>query len=324
MLLSTSPVGPKKQRSIDSFFTSRASPQKTKIVEAPEVPSSPDVTVASSPIVVPPVVPAVESPVITIEDFELDYSTESQSDTQSDTSSEFMETAGAAEPPSETKTELIHTRHSELTRELSKPILTPSWHAMEDASASAKVADFDLVEMHHQLEVLEHRIQVGKDEIHEHPAMSIEVLRSEGVQAFSRKDLARRANYTSIEERALVPTFWERRVYDRQEDLLTQDDSDRLAETISRHFDQDYRSSVVTRRRSWHPTPEKKHEEPLMTISSEDESLPEEVVAAPQTTPIVTRSQQQTLPEQLKKMTLKLSTKYFSTDDSGEETDFEM
>ena len=304
-----------KQKPIDMFFSTIQKP-----VQAPE--------------------PAQQR-VITDADFEFYSST----DSDTDTSSEFAGDSTPSSPKPELREETIHTRHSELALAF-QPVLTPDWHASDDDEKQDKVVDFDQESVHSMLEVLEHRIQVGDDEVHEHPGMAVSVLANEGVGTVSRKEQRLRENYVTIEERPIVPTFWPRRVYDRPCDLLTANESDDLAAAIEALGTESFTSSMITRRRSWHPhetqrptelppktvraepKPERKRNRRKVDTESSDEFVvsDDDEVGESQRPVMETRSHKKIVedePKKVKSMILRMSSKYFETDESDEETDVE-
>ena len=285
-------------------------------------------------------------PVITAEDFEFESSTESENET----SSEFADESTPSSPKAELREEVIHTRHADLALAF-RPVRTPDWHASDDDEAQDRVTDFSCEDIHFRLEVLEHRIQMGEDEVHEHPGMAVAVLRSEGVGEVSRKEQRMRENYGTLEERAIVPTFWAPRVYDREEDKLSQEESDELMAALGMCGVESFTSPMVTRRRSWHPhepsrspsvevKPERVAEQKPKTVRKRerrpqaDDSSDEFVVSDDEDevkprTVMETRSHRRVVEEEEepkekhRPITLRLSSKYFDTDDSGEETDLD-
>lgn len=148
-------------------------------------------------------------------------------------------------------------------------VLTPEWHVDDDNNNVSVFPRYDPVDLHHKLEIIEHRIQSGQDKQRGHPAMCVHVLEHEGVVPQTRSELKMMKNYEVIDPKCVIPSFWERRVYDKESDCLNVDDSNELRATIDRCAVGDGNTShVVTRRRSWRPHAAQKRK--MFGSSSED------------------------------------------------------
>ncbi len=123
------------------------------------------------------------------------------------------------------------------------------------------IEDFDIIEMHAKLELIEHRIRQGHDKLHTDPALSVYVLKTEGIGEADRGEERTRDNYYSNKVMSSVPTFWEPRVYDQPCELLDDAATKSLQETIKLcTADSQYSSRVVTRRQTWNPNRPRKYQ----------------------------------------------------------------
>ena len=99
-----------------------------------------------------------------------------------------------------------------------------------DIDANSIVLDeFD--SRHFHLEVIEHRIQIGDDRFHGHPAMSVSVLPQFDETALSYREKKLKTHYGSADLSEPRPAFWEPRVYDTS--MRSAQESERLAQRIA-------------------------------------------------------------------------------------------
>jgi hypothetical protein len=105
----------------------------------------------------------------------------------------------------------------------STDICTPNWSRAESPRAAGPVAtvkwsDEEIRRIHHQLEVIEHRIQSGHDAQHVHPAEAIGLL--DAPLKMTRAERAMGDRYEIQNPTAEIPAFWEPRVYDRNQERM--------------------------------------------------------------------------------------------------------
>ncbi|KAH0786180.1 hypothetical protein GPJ56_009857 [Histomonas meleagridis] len=196
------------------------------------------------------------SPVITSDDYAaFDYDS---TDEQTDSSSEFFEPSTNKEEP---KSEIKPRSNYDSSRQYEpKPVLTPNWdkpETNEEETHNPTISEciYDhITDIHYQLEIIEHRIQMGKDEKHDHPAMSLQVLETEGLPNVTKKEKERKSRYMLIEEEHYLPRFWEPRSYDSQYKPLSKEDNESLEEMIRLSLVDDGKTSTIkTRQRTWNP-----------------------------------------------------------------------
>ena len=87
-------------------------------------------------------------------------------------------------------------------------------------------------DLHFQLEILEHRIQFGKDPSHMHPAMSIDVLAKEGLKNIKPRELTRKKYYKQVDYVQYLPEFWDSRPWDDEYVKMTYIQSEKLRQDI--------------------------------------------------------------------------------------------
>lgn len=216
----------------------------------------------------PPILPEINGSVISLSDFEFEPSSSIDDDSpvpneseQNDgefndesNSDDFDSGDSDASSPKIDRTKsrpTIMTRHH-LTEEpkIIDDIFTPAW-AMEKPVEENKVDgtinyDFNTIcNVHFQLEVLEKRIQNGDDEVHEHPAMCVQVLDEEGLNDITEDEMQYRQTYKVRKVRKIKPSFWEPRCYDDEYATLTRNDDRRLREAIR---ETDYNNNCLSKK----------------------------------------------------------------------------
>jgi hypothetical protein len=140
--------------------------------------------------------------------------------------------------------------------------------------------------IHHQFEVLERRINNGDDKTHLHPAMAVRVLLTQAPPSLTNTEKCLAERYDVQPEVFTVPNFWPPRVYDDKVMSLDENDTG-----------------------IWQmPLPHKK-------LLAEPEAP--EVSDAPPRRKIMKK------PPALQMMVLRLPTRYFDTDASDQETDWD-
>lgn len=193
----------------------------------------------------------------------------------------------------------------------------------------------DFEDIHYKLEVIEHRIQVGDDQQHDHPAMSIGIYKNNFVLknlTYREKKLKTHYAKESIEEQR--PGFWEPRPWDKN--MMSVDDSKALKEKIAvltkecneiKHKEDKKRRGI-----SGPKYKEKRMEQDFLDLDtivydSEDDSPPETPKPAPaaspaRSTPVRTRSSGPLEDwREEKPVLVKICSRVYNTDDS-DGTDF--
>lgn len=107
----------------------------------------------------------------------------------------------------------------EMQREYSFPVRnvkTPVWvkdtdvtsHYTKSESVQCMSHD-EMSALHWQCEVLERRINRGRDKEHNHPAMVVEILKTTGVRNITEHEYNRRKRYDNQICREALPDFWQ-------------------------------------------------------------------------------------------------------------------
>lgn len=86
--------------------------------------------------------------------------------------------------------------------------------------------------LHWELEVIEHRIQFGKDLEHPHPCMAPNVLQNEGLHDVRPREKTRLKHYDQVDYIECIPDFWEPRVWDDNYPKLDHTQSEFLLESM--------------------------------------------------------------------------------------------
>lgn len=273
-MLKRQPVRPTKQRSIDAFFGSLAPKEKAPIPKPIESP--PTVEVVDPPVREDIVAEDYHVPVITAEDYILDSDylsefdeVESSFSTESDESDVPYSTHSSPTPTNDKKIFEIRESSRSIISSKSPTIVPidipmPDWHAapisIDEQPQQPNTYDInEMIKIHYQLEIIEHRIQVGIDNEHQHPALAIDILKEVGLTNESKKDRQYLQRYEQVNDPLFVPTFWEPRSWDAEEAvILNNEESKSLQDTIKTlGFRDGNVSQFVTRRSSWRPKTEK-------------------------------------------------------------------
>ena len=125
----------------------------------------------------------------------------------------------------------------------------------DDDHLSLIFYDFStLCNIHYQLEIIERRINFGDDDVHQHPAMSVQILQDEGLYDITEEERSLRKQYKFKPFNKIKPDFWEPRCYDDEYARLTPKDNQHLQEAIFHSSDySDHRRRHSRRVINWHP-----------------------------------------------------------------------
>ena len=197
------------------------------------------------------------SPVITSDDY-APFDFDSQpGDVPTDSSSEFFDPSIIISNSSKPIREPITHHDLSTNRFEPKPVLTPDWREpSESLSSNHPHAKFNasIADTHYQLEILEHRIQMGEDPKRDHPAMSLEALEHEGLQNVTKREKERHERYALVQEKHFLPQFWEQRPYDAFYTKLSAEDSAALRGMIIASTSNNASPCAMkTRKRTWNP-----------------------------------------------------------------------
>ncbi|OHT11142.1 hypothetical protein TRFO_01031 [Tritrichomonas foetus] len=115
-------------------------------------------------------------------------------------------------------------------------VLTPSIYIQNNETRSPSNKKYDIPDLsneerndlHFKLEVLEHRIQFGKDLDHLHPAMAPIVLKNEGLNEIRPREKTRSKYYNQIDYVQYLPEFWEPRCWDDEYVRMTHEQTEFL------------------------------------------------------------------------------------------------
>jgi hypothetical protein len=110
--------------------------------------------------------------------------------------------------------------------------LTPPLAPSPPMPDPARVKDPDRQNLHHRLEVIEHRIQSGQDTKHLHPAMAVSVLQSHKPLTFTKSEAKMARRYGLIHETQTIPKFWTRRPWDSPNEVMDVESSLNLKSQI--------------------------------------------------------------------------------------------
>lgn len=114
---------------------------------------------------------------------------------------------------------------------------------LDDFCESQPTPNIGEFQAHFELEVMEHRLRT------ENPQNSLSGLPAAPLGNLTESERRLSERYTTINESSMIPSFWERRVYDRPCDIMSQADSESLQSIIC--------DSPKYDRSSWQwPTPE--------------------------------------------------------------------
>jgi hypothetical protein len=109
-----------------------------------------------------------------------------------------------------------------------KEISTPEWTATPAPVFSPHPVQFDIREIHRQLEMCESRILNGTDQIHRHPALSVVAVTE--TDEFPEDERSLRYDTVPIVER--IPDFWPERCWDTEERKMNSDESRELMDAM--------------------------------------------------------------------------------------------
>lgn len=190
--------------------------------------------------------------------------------------------------PASTFTMLASPPSATLQASLSKMGAPDSSDDSSGAISEPSTPSKDIDEVHRELELLEHSVRGGK----------------------GRRIPAKTTNQT--EETSVVPTFWEQRPWDKPADRLSEKESETLAKTIVKSAAQKHKHR-------------RKHD---TSDEDSDFKIDEEEISAPapaQPVRMRTRSSGKVEDEEKPKaeisMRLRMSSKYFDTDEEYDITD---
>lgn len=97
---------------------------------------------------------------------------------------------------------------------------------LDDFCESQSTPNIGEFQTHFELEVIEHRLRT------ENPQNSLSSLPSTPLGKLTESERRLSERYTTINESSMIPSFWERRVYDRPCDIMSQADSESLQSII--------------------------------------------------------------------------------------------
>jgi hypothetical protein len=188
----------------------------------------------------------------------------------------------------------------------------------------------DFQSQHYQLEVLEHRIQVGDDETHGHPALAVELLPEFDGTTLTYEEHKLKTNYDCQPTDQLIPQFWEHRSWDDTAHKMSPDDSANLRRELSQ-----FTQNSVPRDRPHFSGNSRKHRRELRqwlassgeeaSEETEDDPVYQDDVPRPRTSPLL-RARPKSAgvkPRKHSGVCVKLDFDRFITDDTDFETDFE-
>jgi len=123
-------------------------------------------------------------------------------------------------------------------------VFTPTWCTNEDYIHRLRNNIADRIEKnsrkHFQMEKIEKRIAEGKEQGFYHPASSPDVEQKHHKSKAYSEDFVLPNNYTPVQEKTTIPMFWERRVWDKNENKLSIHENAVLVDTIkscnSKHY----------------------------------------------------------------------------------------
>ena len=199
-------------------------------------------------------------------------------------------------------------------------IVTPNWDCHNNSTI--KIEQSDLVEqkqmnMHYCLEVLEHRIQQGDDKTHDHPGQSVNVYLSSGVGALTPEEQYLRNSYAFKKPDNIVPSFWPSRVWDYQNQTLTAQESNRLMSDGFKLMNRARQHVKKNQEDDFKPSDDSdEFEEP-------EEILPRRTRNLKSHSTMVTRSSGEPIDSDniISSTLFCVSTKYFSTDNTDDESE---
>lgn len=132
-----------------------------------------------------------------------------------------------------------YVSYNPLIFEPHKNIFTPDWtvNKSETIQNEYENKNFNIIQAHSRIEVFEYRIQMGEDENHLHPALARIAAESADDDNFTKieKDKATRYEEKKIEQK--VPLFWPPRVYDNEENKMTEQESSKLEQIIQKEIE---------------------------------------------------------------------------------------
>lgn len=92
--------------------------------------------------------------------------------------------------------------------------------------------NYDLIEQHKRLEVCENRIINGVNNKYGHPAFSVKAAEEEENLNLNEAELQKAERYQCLETPQKIPDFWPERVWDRPDDVLSREDSEKMKKLI--------------------------------------------------------------------------------------------
>ena len=111
-------------------------------------------------------------------------------------------------------------------------VVMPNWHFEGQIPLNHEpntfTSNLGQIELHYNLEVLEHRIQQGDDQFHDHPGQCVNVFLETGVGALTPEEIYFKKGYVLKKPEIIVPSFWPPRVWDNQCITLNPEESEKL------------------------------------------------------------------------------------------------
>lgn len=123
-------------------------------------------------------------------------------------------------------------------------VLTPEWQinqttSKKESNIVSNSNDKEILlnndeekNVHWELEIVEHRIQFGKDLDHPHPAMAPNILKDEGLHDIRPREKTRSKHYEQINYIEYIPEFWQPRVWDDNYPKLNHAQSEFLLQSM--------------------------------------------------------------------------------------------
>ena len=123
-------------------------------------------------------------------------------------------------------------------------IFTPDWTTKTPETTPSSIEidnknfdSFDIISAHSRIEVFEYRIQMGEDENHLHPALARIAAESTEDDNFTKAEKDKSTRYEEQKVIQKVPLFWAPRVYDKEENLMSEQESNQLEQIIQKEID---------------------------------------------------------------------------------------
>lgn len=114
-------------------------------------------------------------------------------------------------------------------------IITPHWATTkkkDPTNLGNEYKDYDILRKHQRLALLERRINLGEDHVHLHPGLVPDLENEKEDLNCTEIEVEEVGDFRTHQEETIIPSWWPRRCYDQEKDILDKKESEELLEKI--------------------------------------------------------------------------------------------